>query len=76
MISSAIIGGNHHLQLVYLKGSYDLIWSRLTARQDHFMKPEMLESQFEALEEPVDALTIDISLSVDDIVREILENAQ
>lgn len=36
----------------------------------------MLESQFEALEEPVAALTIDISLSVDDIVREILENAQ
>ncbi len=69
-----LLEGNHTVQLVYLKGSYDLIWSRLTARPNHFMKPQMLQSQFEALEEPVDALTIDISLSVDEIVREILEN--
>ena len=63
---------NDGVQLVYLKGSYELLWSRMSARKDHFMKPEMLKSQFEALEEPVDALTVDVSRSVDEIVQEIL----
>lgn len=61
------------VQLVYLKGSYELIWSRMSARKDHYMKPEMLKSQFDALEEPDDALTVDISLSVDEIVLEVLQ---
>ncbi len=69
-----LVEGNDGVQLIYLKGSYDLIWSRMSARQDHYMKPEMLQSQFEALEEPSDALTVDISLSVDEIVRVILQH--
>jgi gluconokinase len=44
----------------------------MIARKEHFMKPHMLQSQFEALEEPANALTIDISISVADIVREVL----
>jgi len=71
-----LLEGNHDIQLVYLKGSYDLIWSRIAARKDHFMKPEMLKSQFETLEEPANALTIDISGSVDEIMREILKYAR
>ena len=67
-----LVGGAEDVQLVYLKGSYELIWSRMSARQDHYMKPEMLKSQFEALEEPDDALTVDISGSVDEIVQEIV----
>ena len=64
--------GNASVQLVYLKGSYELIWSRMETRTDHYMKPHMLKSQFETLEEPMNALTVDISLSVDEIVQEIL----
>lgn len=60
------------LQIVYLKGSYALILSRLAARQGHYMKPEMLRSQFEALEEPVDAWVVDARLGVEGIVEEIL----
>jgi len=63
---------NPDAQIVYLKGSYDLIWSRMEKRKDHYMKPHMLQSQFDALEEPTDALTVDISSSVDEIVQEIL----
>src|SRR6185369_3097783 len=59
--------------LVYLKGSYDLIWSRMSARADHYMKADMLKSQFDALEEPQNALTIEITRSVDQIVGEIME---
>jgi gluconokinase len=59
-------------QIVFLKGTYDLIWSRLSMRKDHYMKPQMLQSQFETLEEPTNALTVDISKSINDIVQEIL----
>ena len=69
-----LLKGNEDVLVVYLKGSYDLIWSRISARQDHYMKPQMLQSQFEALEEPADALTIDISRSVDEIVQAIIKH--
>ena len=67
-----LLEGNPNVQIVYLKGSYDLIWSRMSARKDHYMKPHMLKSQFDALEEPTDALMVDISVSVDEIVQEII----
>ncbi len=68
-----LVGGNDGVQIIYLKGSYELIWSRMSERKEHYMKPHMLKSQFDALEEPVNALTIDISLAVDEIVQEILK---
>jgi len=71
-----LTNGNSGVQIVYLKGGYDLIWSRMEKRTDHYMKPHMLKSQFETLEEPSNALTIDISISLDDIVQEILEHME
>ena len=59
------------LQIVYLKGGYELLWSRLASRQGHYMKPAMLRSQFEALEEPSDALVVNVRLGVERIVDEI-----
>lgn len=67
-----LIADKDGAQIVFLKGSYDLIWSRLSMRNDHYMKPQMLQSQFETLEEPANALTVDISRSINDIVQEIL----
>jgi gluconokinase len=57
---------------VYLKGSPALIRSRLKHRTGHFMKVEMLASQFEALEEPHDAIVADISVPPKAIVVQIL----
>jgi len=71
-----LMDGNHDVQIIYLKGSYDLIWSRMEERTDHYMKPHMLKSQFKALEEPSNALTIDISMPVDEIVQEILRGME
>jgi len=68
-----LMEGNENIQLVYLKGSYELIWSRMSTRREHYMQPEMLQSQFDALEEPVNALTMDISGPVDDISSKVLE---
>lgn len=71
-----LMDGNERVQIVYLKGSYELIWSRMGKRTDHYMKPHMLKSQFDTLEEPTDALTLDISMSVDDIVKTILSRSR
>lgn len=57
---------------VYLKGSPGLIHSRMKHRPNHFMKADMLPSQFDALEEPSDAIVVDISRSPSAIVSQIL----
>ena len=57
---------------VYLKGSKKMIRSRMKHRLMHFMKANMLDSQFEALEEPFDAIVVDISLPSSAIVSQIL----
>ena len=57
---------------VYLKGSAELIRSRMKHRPSHFMKADMLPSQFEALEEPSDAIVVDISPPPSAIVAQIL----
>lgn len=46
---------------VYLKGDMELIRSRLQQRKGHYMNPALLQSQFDTLEPPVDALTIDVA---------------
>ena len=57
---------------VYLKGSAALIRSRLQHRTGHYMKADMLASQVEALEEPSDALIVDVLQPPGTIVEQIL----
>ena len=57
---------------VYLKGSFELIRSRLKRRPNHFMKADMLQSQFDTLEEPSNALVVDVSAPPSAIVEQIL----
>ena len=59
------------VKIVYLKGDPDLIYGRVSQRQGHYMKAQMLDSQFADLEEPADAIIIDVSHSPDQIVSEI-----
>ena len=59
-------------RFVYLKGDYETILARMEERHGHYMKPEMLQSQFATLEEPSDAIVVDIRLSPDQIVDTIL----
>lgn len=57
--------------LVFLSGSYDLIFERMRKREGHFMSKEMLKSQFDALEVPTYGLHIDIENSPEEIVEKI-----
>ena len=49
------------VKIVYLKGSQALITQRLVRRASHFFDPHLLKSQFETLEEPADAMVVDIA---------------
>jgi len=64
---------NKEIKLVYLKGDYNVIQKRLKNknRKNHFMNPNLLKSQFDALEEPKNALEIDISKKPKIIVESI-----
>jgi gluconokinase len=55
------------VKFIYLKGNYELIHSRMQSRPGHYMKPDMLDSQFTTLEEPGDAITVEISQSPEEI---------
>jgi len=64
------------VQVIYLKGSYEVVWLRIAARNGHYMKPDLLKSQFAALEEPSGALAVDIRPEPDEIVEQILSTLQ
>jgi gluconokinase len=59
------------VQFVYLKGSHELIISRLCSRQGHFASKSILASQFADLEEPDDALTVAVDQTPEAIAAEI-----
>ncbi|MCU7796045.1 MAG: SMP-30/gluconolactonase/LRE family protein [Candidatus Thiodiazotropha sp. (ex Myrtea spinifera)] len=59
------------VRLVYLHGTFDLILQRLQQREGHFMRPVLLQSQFDALEPPSDALAVPIDLPPGIIVSNI-----
>lgn len=57
---------------VLLNGSFEMIEQRIKARQDHYMGPGLLRSQFDALEEPVYGLKIDVSNPPKEIINTII----
>jgi gluconokinase len=64
--------GNPGTVFVYLKGDFDLIFERMQTRTGHYMQAEMLRSQFDTLEEPGEALLVDVNQSLDTIVSIII----
>lgn len=60
------------VQFVYLKGDFELIRQRLRARHGHFASESILKSQFEDLEKPADAITVEIDKAPEAIVSEII----
>jgi gluconokinase len=64
------LGEDYHL--VFLKGTSSDITQRLQDRDDHFMPISLLESQFEALEEPENALIQDLGQPLNEIAENII----
>jgi gluconokinase len=61
-----------NVKLVYLRGSKELIASRLRHRTGHFAGEAILDDQFAVLEEPRDAIVVDIAEEPERIVEELL----
>ena len=61
------------VRLVYLKGNYELIRERLRERHGHFASESILQSQLADLEEPGDAITVEIGNTPREIVTEIIQ---
>lgn len=61
------------LIFIHLDGSFDLIHSRMKSRSNHFMPASLLQSQFDALEKPKNAIVISIDQSQEEILKEALE---
>jgi gluconokinase len=70
---------NDQVKLVFLRGDYELIADRLRKRRGHFMDPELLQSQFDDLEEPQPgegAVVIELEGSPRELVQEIKSELQ
>lgn len=65
-----------HCRWFFLKGSYDIILQRMKGREEHYMPSSLLQSQFDLLEEPADAVVEDISQTPAKIVEHIIEAIQ
>src|SRR5579862_1238738 len=73
---TVIVGNRPDVRLIYLKGSMELIGRRIAARHEHFMPQSLLQSQFEALEEPgpdEHPLVVSIEPRPREIVAKILD---
>ena len=78
-----VIGDRDGVRLLYLRGDQQVIAQRMAARKGHFMPASLLQSQFEALEEPGPAerpLVVEVhgtvADTVDDAMRELQASLQ
>ena len=67
--------GVPEVRWVYLRISREAALARVSGRDDHFMPESLVDSQFEALEEPTEAehvLTVDAERAVADVLQAIV----
>src|SRR5260370_9025871 len=70
-----LVHGRNDVRIIYLKGTEELIASRLSLRKGHFMPPGLLASQFKTLEPPdmsENPVTVSIDAPVETIVHDIV----
>jgi gluconokinase len=66
-----LMDGAPGVSLVYLATDLETSLARVGRRQGHYMKADMVQSQFAALEVPTDALSVDTRLPPAKIIAEI-----
>jgi gluconokinase len=64
--------GDPLVKFVYLRGTFDVLAARLQERKGHFFDGGLLASQFDTLEEPQDAVSIDVASTPQEAVDHIL----
>jgi len=75
----ALRAGFDDMRFVYLRADRALVRARVERRADHFMPASLVDSQFDTLEEPADAVVVDAAKApeviVQDLVRTLAPNA-
>jgi gluconokinase len=79
-----IITYNHHdvvVRFVYLRANEEVLLQRVKARKGHYMKEDMVHSQFSSLEEPeldeeTDCLVIDVGAPEAEVQKRSLAAVQ
>jgi gluconokinase len=66
-----LIADPDRVKLIHLRGTREQIAARLAARTGHYASSALLDSQLATLEEPADALALDIALSPAELAAEI-----
>lgn len=73
-----LAGNCQKIKFVHLKGDRELIRQRLAERKGHYMNPNLLQSQFDTLEEPTDSDSLAVNVSptpeqiVDDVCQQLM----
>lgn len=68
ILNSGIENNN---EWVYLCGYFEQILDRINSRENHFMPSELLQSQFDILEEPQESIKVDVSLTPKEIIKKV-----
>lgn len=69
-----LAGGHGDVRFVYLQGPFEMVAARLAGRTGHYMPLSLLQSQYDALEEPgveENPVVLSIESPVDALVEEI-----
>ncbi|MBM3546231.1 MAG: gluconokinase [Alphaproteobacteria bacterium] len=64
-------GGRPEVVFAYLKGTSELVGDRVSRRRHEYMPPTLLPSQFATLEEPIDAIPLDIGKSPPRLIEQL-----
>ena len=67
-----LMSETNNIKWVYLNGSFEIITERLSKRTNHFMKMDLLKSQFDTLEPPTYGLHIDIKKEPTEINKSMM----
>lgn len=69
-LTAGIPDGRYHF--VLLEAPFAVLVQRLKNRKGHFMNPDLLQSQFDTLEQPHDAIRVQATDSPADVAQNIL----
>jgi gluconokinase len=67
-----LLMGQPDTRLVYLRGAPAVFERRLGERRGHFFDPHLLASQLEAMEEPEEALVVDVDDELEAVVDAVV----
>ncbi len=67
-----LLMGQADIKFVYLRGAPPVFERRLRERQGHFFDPKLLASQLETMEEPTDAVVVDVDGELEMVVDEVM----